>query len=202
MRNFIATKGNLQAAKRGRVLARAGFSLMDKKQSVLSQELLSQVERAKGLQGQMEDAFSAAYSALQRANVSLGHCERWAEAIEEDISLSLRWRGVMGLELPILAGGGGRAALLPYGFTGSDSTLDEALVHFTSAKTLVREMAEVENTIYRLAYALRKTRKRARALAGIVIPRFDASIGRMEEVLAQREQEEFVRKKIAKMKMQ
>ena len=198
MTNPIPTKSNLLAAKRSRDLAQTGSSLMDQKQAILSRELLSHIEQVNSLQSQMECAYQKAYSALQRANIALGQCENWAETVEEDQSLSLHYRSVMGLELPILTANHEAPFAPPYGFTGTDSSLDEALLRFAQVKALIRAFAERENTVYRLAQALGKSRKRARALDRVIIPRLDAAIRQMEEILAQRELEELSRQKALK----
>ena len=63
---------------------------------------------------------------------------------------------------------------------------------------LPNEMAELENSIYRLAYFIKKAQKRANALHNIVIPGLDEDIARIGEELEEKEREEFVRLKVIK----
>ena len=67
-------------------------------------------------------------------------------------------------------------------------------------KELVRQLAEVETSIYRLAVSIRKTQKRANALQNIVIPNFDHTIRFITDALEEKEREEFVRLKVIKRK--
>ena len=59
-------------------------------------------------------------------------------------------------------------------------------------------LAEIENSIYRLAQAIKKAQKRANALKNIVIPGFDETIRVITEALEEKEREEFVRLKVIK----
>ena len=92
MANLLPTKGNLIAAKRSRMLARTGYELMDRKRNILIRELMGMMDTAKELQGQIDAVFTEAYTALQAANIRLGICDRIAEAVDVDDSLTLRYR--------------------------------------------------------------------------------------------------------------
>ena len=59
-------------------------------------------------------------------------------------------------------------------------------------------IAEVENSVYRLANTIRKTQKRANALKNISIPRFESTIKVISEALEEKEREEFTRQKVIK----
>lgn len=91
MANLLPTKGNLIAAKRSRTLARTGYELMDRKRNILIRELMGMIDTAKELQGQIDAVFTEAYTALQAANIRLGICDRIAEAVDVDDSLTLRY---------------------------------------------------------------------------------------------------------------
>ena len=76
--------------------------------------------------------------------------------------------------------------------------VDDAYFKFAEVKDLIRELAETENCIYRLAYAIKKAQKRANALQNIVIPGLNAEISRISDALEEKEREEFVRLKVVK----
>ena len=59
-------------------------------------------------------------------------------------------------------------------------------------------IAEVDNSVYRLANAIRKTQKRANALKNISIPEFEATVKFISEALDEKEREEFSRQKVIK----
>ena len=65
-------------------------------------------------------------------------------------------------------------------------------------KELTVVLAEVENSVYRLANTIRKTQKRANALKNISIPRFEETIKFISESLEEKEREEFSRQKVIK----
>ena len=65
-------------------------------------------------------------------------------------------------------------------------------------KILTAELAETENSIYRLATGIKKTQKRANALKNIIIPRFEEQIKSISTALDEKEREEFSRLKVIK----
>ena len=65
-------------------------------------------------------------------------------------------------------------------------------------KELTVVLAEVENSVYRLANAIRKAQKRANALKNIVIPEFEGNIKFISDALEEKEREEFSRQKVIK----
>lgn len=200
MGNMAPTKGNLMAAKRSKELARRGFDLMDKKRNILIRELMKQIESARVLQARVDVEFLEAYDALIEANIAQGGCSEIAEAIAMDDSLSLRYRSVMGVEIPTVLTSMEDGHKMPYGMLGTSSALDEAYIKFRRAKELIRELAEMENTIYRLAYTIKKTQKRANALKNVVIPGLEADIVRISDSLEEKDREEFVRLKVIKQR--
>ena len=69
----------------------------------------------------------------------------------------------MGVDLPT-----GHLASRPlypyYGFSGSNAQLDYAYVCFDKVKQLCAQLAGIENSVYRLAMAIKKTQRRANML--------------------------------------
>ncbi len=200
MAKLPPTKGNLIAVKRSYALAKNGFELMDKKRNILIREMMSQIDRAKELQQRIDEVFSEAYEAIRRANISMGGSEDVANAMRIDESVQLRYRSVMGVELPTVSYTKTDVSLLPYGFWETTSALDLAYHEFVRVKELTLELAELENCIYRLAYAIKKAQKRANALNNIVLPNLEADIARIAEELEEKDREEFVRQKVIKAK--
>ncbi len=197
MSTMAPTKGNLMAVKRSRELAENGFELMDRKRNILVRELMALIDQAEDIQKRIDDAFQSAYYSMRLANISLGGVGQIAEAIPIDNSIKVVFRSVMGVELPILSSER-EGDKMPYGFTDTSSALDNAYSEFNRVKRLSLELAETENSIYRLAYYIKKTRKRANALKNIVIPGLDADIARITDELEEKEREEFVRMKVIK----
>ncbi|MGI6026076.1 MAG: V-type ATP synthase subunit D [Candidatus Scatomorpha sp.] len=199
MAQSAPTKGNLNAAKRSRALADNGYELMDRKRNILIREIMDLMDEAESLQSRIDSAFSEAYASMRLAEVSMGgSAQSGANAVPIDDSFSIRFRSVMGVELPVVNAEPEEPSGPPYGLAFTSSDLDDAYFKFAEVKDLIRELAETENCIYRLAYAIKKAQKRANALQNIVIPGLNAEIARISDALEEKEREEFVRLKVVK----
>ena len=193
----LPTKGNLIATKHSLTLATTGYELMDRKRNILTREMMGLISQAEALQSRIDSTFSEAYDALMLANITMGKTIHIAESVPVDQSVEIRYRSVMGVEIPtVLADGSDQ--MLTYGLSVTNSALDDALMKFHRVKELTKELAELENTIYRLASAIKKTQKRANALQNIVIPGYEETITLITEALEEKEREEFSRLKVIK----
>ena len=199
MAQTAPTKGNLNAAKRSRALADNGYELMDRKRNILIREIMELMDEAEDLQERIDSTFSEAYASMRLAEISMGgSAQSGANAVPIDDSFSIRFRSVMGVELPVVNAEPEEPSGPPYGLAFTSSDLDDAYFKFAEVKDLIRELAETENCIYRLAYAIKKAQKRANALQNIVIPGLDSEIARISDALEEKEREEFVRLKVVK----
>jgi len=192
------TKGNLIATKKMLKLAETGYELLDKKRSVLIREMMALIEKASEIQSKIDSTFAAAYMALQKANITVGICSDLAELVPEEDSIELRYRSVMGVEIPSVTMKTDYRNEIPFGFDMSNSLVDEAMMRFDEVKWLASEIAEAENSVYRLAYEIKKTQKRANSLQNIVIPQYRATVKHISDVLEEKDREEFSRMKVIK----
>ena len=192
------TKSNLMATKKSLELSRQGYELMDRKRNILVREMMQLIDRAAEIQSRIETAYSSAYSALQRANITMGIVGDFAKAVPEEQGLQVDFRSVMGVELPIVKLEETTRDRFYYGLRSTNSQLDEVYSHFQEVKRLTVELAEVEGSVYRLAIAIKKTQKRANALHNIMIPQFTATIKFITEALEEKERENFSRLKVIK----
>ena len=191
------TKGNLMAAKKSLDLAKVGFDLLDRKRNILIRETMAMIDSANEIQKQIDSTYAEAYRALQYANVTLGICDRAAQSVPIENGVNIGFRSVMGVEIPMVS-----FDPMPirnyYGFQSTNAMLDEAFMKFDSVKKLTVKLAEIENSVYRLADAIKKTQKRANALQNIVIPGLDGTIRFITDALEEKEREEFARLKVIK----
>ena len=192
------TKGNYLAEKKRLELAGTGYELIDKKRNILIREMMQLIDTASDLHDKIEGTFGAAYSALQKANITGGIRADLAGDVPIDDSLNIRYRSVMGVEIPIIEYDKSMPSFPPYGMEISNSALDEAYLRFIEVKHLSAVVAEVENSVYRLADAIKKTQKRAQALKNIIIPETEKSVKEISAVLEEKEREEFSRMKLIK----
>ena len=193
------TKGNLTAAKRSRALASTGYELMDRKRNILIRELMALIDDARELQERIDATFAEAYASMRIAMIAMGgSAQLAAESVPVDDGFTLRSCSVMGVKLPYVSVKSEEPKGPPYGLSLTSGELDDAYFKFREVRDLIRDLAETENSIYRLAYAIKKAQKRANALKNIVIPGLDAEIFRITDALEEKEREEFVRLKVVK----
>lgn len=195
----VPTKGNLIASKKSLALAKTGYELLDKKRNILIREMMTLIDRASEIQERIDVTYSNAYLALQRANITLGYIDDLARSIPEDNSLRLSYRSIMGVEIPIVTvDRESEEHGLFFGLDVTNEAFDEAYTCFSEVKRLTADLAEVENSVYRLADAIKKTQKRANALNNIMIPRFEETVKFITDALDEKDREEFSRLKVIK----
>lgn len=191
------TKGNLINTKKSLRLARLGYELLDRKRNILIRELMTMVNTVKSIRGSIEETYNKAYAALQEANITMGVIENIAHSMPVEDSVTVTYRSVMGCELPQVTIK--ESTPKPdYGFAVTNSRLDYAYICFEKVKQMTAVLAEVENGVYRLAVAIKKTQTRANALKNIVIPKFELTVWYISNSLEEKEREEFSRLKVIK----
>jgi V/A-type H+-transporting ATPase subunit D len=194
----FATKGNLAASKRSLALSSMGYDLLDRKRNILIREMMALLDHSKQLRGQIEDTYKNAYAALQKANLTLGAVGDISRTVPLDDGVKrIRFRSVMGVDLPIVDYEAPPMELT-YGFHRSNSQLDYAYQCFGEVKGMTVLLAEIENSAFRLAHAILKTQRRANALKNVSIPRLEALVKYIADVLEEKEREEFSRLKVIK----
>lgn len=197
--NTFPTKGNLILAKNSLSLARQGFDLMDKKRNILIHELMELIDQAKDIQTEIDSAFSAAYLALQKANIEMGirNVSDLSRTIPEEQSIRIKQRSIMGTEIPLVEYD--KKKVKPtYTFYQTRLSLDEATIHFNKVKELTIRLSMIENSAYRLAASIKKTQKRANALKNITIPYYAALTLSIQNALEEKDREDFTRLKVIK----
>ena len=190
------TKGNLLNIKKSLSLAKLGYDLMDRKRNILIREMMTLIDQAKSVRDEIEVTYERAYRALQRANVTLGVCRDLALSTPVETGIEITYRSVMGVEIPHITIASRQGTPFHYSMHNSNSQLDQAYVCFVRCKELTVVLAEVENSIYRLAVSIKKTQRRANALKNIVIPNFQSNVIFITNALDEKEREEFSRLKV------
>ena len=198
-KQVFPTKGNLMALKKSNALAKVGYDLMDRKRNILIREIMSHLDEVNMLRDKIATTFSKAYMALQEANTTLGIISDLTEAVPIDNGITISYKSVMGVDIPVV-----HYEKVPikltYGMERANTKFDYAYRQFYKVKELTLVLAEIENSVYRLANAIRKSQKRANALKNIVIPEFEGNIKYITEALEEKEREEFTRQKVIKEK--
>lgn len=200
MNNYVfPTKSNLLQARHSLALAQVGYELLDKKRNIMLKEMMSLMDDVAGVQDQIDITFAEAYSALQRANFTIGQSEVLniinAQTYPDDVTI--HFKSIMGVEIPVVKLDEHQPSL-NYGFAFTNSMLDDAYIKFIKVKRLTAMLAAIENSVYRLAFAIKQAQKRANALKNIVIPRLEQTVSFITGYLEEKERESFTVLKVIK----
>ena len=191
------TKGNLMKIKKSLELAKVGYDLLDRKRNILIRETMGLIDSAADIRSRIAESYRVAYQALEEANMSMGIVDEFAAFVSVENGLTISSRSVMGVEIPTVS-------LDPvptdnyFGFRRTTAKLDEAYRRFNEVKQLTAELAQTENSVYRLATGIKKAQKRANALKNIIIPRFEEQVKTITAALDEKDREEFSRLKVIK----
>lgn len=196
------TKSNLIKAKSSLLLSKKGYELLDKKRNVLIKEMMEYVEKARNMHNDIYDTINFAYEALQKANITLGvkNVEDMSYSVPNDEDFDVLLKSIMGVDIPILKYK--KQNIKPtYGFYNTNAALDMASQKFMDVRYKIYELAEVENSIFKLAKEIEKTQKRTNALQHKQIPKYKEQVKYIQEVLEEKEREDFFRLKKLKNKL-
>lgn len=195
------TKSNLIKAKSSLMLSKKGYELLDKKRNILIKEMMVIVEKAKSMHNDIYNILAEAYEKLKKANLTLGvkNVEDISQGVPDDEYYEILLKSVMGVDIPTIKYK--EDNLVPaYGFYSSNAYLDEARQMFKEVKSKIYELAEVENSAFKLAIEIEKTQKRTNALQYVQIPKYKEQVKYIQEVLEEKEREDFFRLKRLKSK--
>ncbi len=196
---FTPTKANLLKSKDALDFSKKGFSLLDKKRTVLIREVMGLVEKANEIQKLVEEKFEEGYRALRVVNMTIGinNVQEIALSIPKDETFEILYRSIMGLEVPTVEYEK-KEDHPTYSFYRTNPAMDIAAKKFLEIKYLIYELAEIENAVYKIAMEIKKTGKRANALDKIQIPRYEEAVKYIQDVLEEKEREDFFRLKKVK----
>jgi V/A-type H+-transporting ATPase subunit D len=200
--NIPPTRSNLLRMKQELQFAREGYEILDRKREVLTSELIRLAHDAELLQGEVWKLIREAYRALEQAKLIMGQEQvEWAAlAMNQTVDVRLKFRGVMGVPVPLIEASGGPPEM-PYGLGDTPAVLDQASVAFREVLGRIPDLSEVVTSVWRLAGELRKTQRRVNALQHIFIPEYEETVLLIKSALEEREREETFRLKWLKTKM-
>lgn len=200
--NIPPTRSNLLRMKQELKFAHEGYEILDRKREVLTTELIKMAHDAQVLQEEVWNLVADAYRALEQAKLTMGqeHVERTALALHETVDVNLKFRGVMGVPIPVVEAKGSPPET-PYSLGDTKATLDKASMAFRDVLERIPELSELVTSVWRLAGELRKTQRRVNALQHIFIPEYEETVEFIKSALEEREREETFRLKWLKTKM-
>ncbi len=197
--NIPPTRSNLLRLKQDLRFAREGYDILNRKREVLTAELIHVAHDAEVVQREVEDLLEKAYAALDVAQLTAGQ-ERveWAAlAANKTMEVSLKYRGIMGVAIPIVDASGAPPEI-PYSLSDTNVSLDQSYVAFRDVLERIPELSRLTTTVFRLAGELRKTQRRVNALQHVFIPDYEETILFIESSLEERDREDTFRLKLLK----
>jgi V/A-type H+-transporting ATPase subunit D len=201
--NIPPTRSNLIRIKQELAFAQEGYEILDRKREVLTTELIRMAHDAEELQKSLEEKMARAYRSLEKAQLSMGR-ERveWAAlAAYKTVEVQLKFRGVMGVAIPVI-NPSGEPPEMSYSLSDTTAALDEATINFREVLKLIPELSVLKTGVWRLAGELRKTQRRVNALQYIFIPDYEATVSFIESTLEEREREDTFRLKLLKNRLE
>lgn len=202
MSTLLPTKNNLIKLKKTIALSKQGQELLEKKKYILENEKQKYILQKKKLEETFHEQYEKAFLALQNTNVDMGinKVNTISHTIEIDNQLDVKYKTIMGIEIPLISYTNSSNPHLTFGLLGTTLSIDEAIVEFQNIKKIMIDLARLEITISRLDSAIEKVQKRSNSLKDIIIPNYEKDEKRIQDILEERDREEFVRMKIIKKK--
>jgi V/A-type H+-transporting ATPase subunit D len=193
------TRTNLLRFKRGLQQAQSGSDVLEKKRDILMIEFRNFIYDTNRTRQEVAEDLKDALKSLEKANayVGLENIENFAQSTLASAEFSIDYRGIMGVPIPLVKAEGIEAQP-DYGFLGTHVYLDAAFKRFHDLLGKMFKLAELQESVYRIADAVATTQRRVNALKQIHIPRYQKTVKGIQMVLEEQEREEFVRTKKVK----
>ena len=200
MSSILPTKSNLIKLKKTISLSKQGQELLEKKKYILLKEKEKYDSEKKKIEQEYKLQKEKAFKLLQNANVDLGinNVSIIAYNIEIDNEIDIKYKTVMGVEIPEIAYNYDSKPNINFGLLDTTISVDEAIIAFKKLKILLVNLTRLEIIIKRLNNAIEKVQKRSNSLKDIVIPNYEKYEKHIQEILEERDREEFTRMKMIK----
>jgi len=206
LQNVKPTRMELLKLKRRVKLADKGHRLLKEKRDALISEFMVVIKEYKDARKRVEENLKLAFYNLLMAEVLLGSrdLEQISGITLRDINLDFMTKNIMGVSVPIMKVDNliRRVHERGYGFLSTNAKLDDAAKKFEESILSIVKLAEVEESVRRIAEEVEKTKRRVNALEYIVIPRLKATIKHIEMRMEEIERESFLRLKKIKASLE
>jgi V/A-type H+-transporting ATPase subunit D len=198
--NISPTRINLIQTKKTLDLAESGREVLERKRDILLRELRNSIYEAERAREELTMALSKAYESLTEAKIGKGsetiaNVALCSAAIAD---FAIDSRSVMGVSVPSAEFKNQANAKPDYGFGSTNVELDKAFKQFRNVLELIADLARAEGTAFQIANDVKRTQRRVNALNHVLIPRYRNTARWIEQVLEEKDREEFVRTKIIK----
>ncbi len=206
LQNVKPTRMELLKLRKRIKLADKGHRLLKEKRDALISEFMVVIKEYREARKNVEENLKIAFYNLLMAEVLLGSrdIEQIAGITLRDIDLDFTSKNIMGVSVPIMKIDNlvRRINERGYGFLSTNAKLDDAAKNFEESLSVIVRLAEVEESVRRIAQEVEKTKRRVNALEYIVIPRLKATIKHIEMRMEEIERESFMRLKKIKTSLE
>ncbi|ADT84669.1 V-type ATP synthase subunit D [Thermococcus barophilus] len=196
------TRMELLKLKRRIKLAEKGHKLLKEKQDALIMEFFTIYDEALNLRRELNQKIGEAFETLRLAEIDVGvlRLKEIALGVKPNKEVEIRKRNIMGVSVPLIEAESFKRKPDERGYTfvASSPRVDLAAEKFEEVLELAIRLAEVEETLKRLAKEIEKTKRRVNALEYIIIPRMQATVKFISQHLDEMERENFFRLKRVK----
>ena len=201
--NIAPTKSSQLTVRRDLAMAAEGFSLLDQKREILVMELMRLLDRVREVQAEVKAKQDRAYATLKKAITQNGYhrMRNIAAAIRYEHKIQVATRVAAGVRVPDIQVTHSEFTS-QFGFSGTDSLVDQTMKDFLDLLTAVSVMAQLETTVWLLARELKKTQRRVNALEQIFIPDFRDTLKYIGDFLEGKELESFFVMKMVKKSLE
>lgn len=200
------TRSELMEIEKRIELAEKGHKLLKEKRDTLMTEFLGVMEKAKGVQKELNELLGDAYKDLIAAEsvMSTDQVESIAVAMPESRQIDLSLKNVMGVSIPEMdvAVDEEKEVNSEYRTPFTSAKLDDSVESFRKVLEKLIKLVEMKETIIRLGEEIKNTTRRVNALEHVMIPRLKATEVYIEMRLQEMERENFFRLKSVKKKKQ
>jgi V/A-type H+-transporting ATPase subunit D len=206
LHNVKPTRMELLKLRKRVKLADKGHRLLKEKRDALISEFMIVIREYKDARKRVEENLKVAFYNLLIAEVLLGSrdLEQISGITLRDINLDFMTKNIMGVSVPIMKVDNliRRVHERGYGFLSTNAKLDDAAKNFEESILSIVKLAEIEESVRRIAEEVEKTKRRVNALEYIVIPRLKATIKHIEMRMEEIERESFLRLKKIKASLE
>jgi V/A-type H+-transporting ATPase subunit D len=200
--NVKPTRMELLNLKRRITLAKKGHKLLKDKQDALVMEFFTIYDEALQLREELNKKMEAAFDVLLKAQLKAGTLplREASIGVNPNREVEIKQRNVMGVPVPLIEAESFKrsAGERGYALVSTGPEVDLVAEKFEEVLDLAVRLAEVEETLKRLAKEIEVTKRRVNALEYIIIPRMEATVKFIKQRLDEMERENFFRLKRVK----
>jgi V/A-type H+-transporting ATPase subunit D len=200
-KQVIATKIELIKIRRSMQISKMVHKILDDKREVLLKKIDEMIDEANKAREDIWDPLDDIYKAIFQSYLTLGNSviQSLASSTPPSIAVDVHIKRIVDVKIPSLEiSTKNKSPNLTYGFSDTNSSLDQATKLIRDILPGICKAAEYENAIFSLAKELEKTQKLINALEYVIIPQYQNALTFIKSTLEEREREEFVRLKKVK----